>query len=279
MKKQLQRWIQDKIGIGKNRDRIRILENKLAALSSIQEWSMPSVLNIPKVLLNPIISMLPPKYKSINLDIHRSDPMFRYPLQVHGPDTTKVLLEYFTTGLHAAELIEKHKPKAKRVLDFGAGFGRVGRFLFHVFPDAQILVSDPKKSALKYQTERLGAIADDEKIVDLIFAGSVFTHLPKSIFKKTLHGLMNRLEKGGLLILTMHQFVDQEFLFYSYTEESAMSHLEDALDDSNYGSVYCSKDFFEYCLYSHSRGSRFKYKIDDSSSFGGTQQYLIIEPM
>jgi SAM-dependent methyltransferase len=203
--------------------------------------------------------------------------MFRYPLQVHGAMPLKILKEYFHTGAEAADYIYGFAPKAKKILDFGCGYGRVSRFLKVRFPEAELLVSDPKKSAMDFQIENLKTIADDHSPVNLIFAGSVFTHLPKKLFQNSLHELMTRLIKGGALILTLHQFIDNEFSIYPFTEEAALTGLEDPIDSAVYGSVYCSKEFFEFCIYSHTEGNLFKCSIDDSSSFGGTQQYIVIE--
>ena len=277
MKKQIQRWLQNKIGIGENRDQILILEKKITSLSLLQEWSMDKIIPIPTGLLEVTKAALPEKYKSANFNIHCSDPMFRFPLQFHGSQPLKVLKEYYLTGFEAAEFIYSQNPEAQRVLDFGGGYWRVSRFLHICFLKARILINDPKKSAVKFQIENFGYELDDHNPVDIIFAGSVFTHLPKTLFEKTLHQLMDRIEKGNTLILTLHQFVEKEFLFYPHTEESAMQELEDSLGESQYGSVYCSKEFFEYCLYSHQNGNSFKYSIDDSASFGDTQQYLIVE--
>ena len=279
MKKRIQQWLQNKIGIGENQEKILILEKKIASLSVLQQWSMDSVIPIPTILLEKTKEALPDKYKSVNSNIHCSDPMFRYPLQVHGTEPLKVLKEYFLTGAGAADFISNHRPEAKKILDFGGGYGRVGRFLKVCFPKSQILINDPKKSAVKFQINDFGYEIDDHSPVDVIFAGSVFTHLPKNLFEKTLHQLMDRMIKGNALILTLHQFIDEDFIFYPYTEESAMPELDESLDESQYGSVYCSKEFFEYCLYSHKNGNKFKYSIDDYKSFGGTQQYLIVEQL
>ena len=51
MKKQIQRWLQNKIGIGENRDQILILEKKITSLSLLQEWSMDKIIPIPTGLL------------------------------------------------------------------------------------------------------------------------------------------------------------------------------------------------------------------------------------
>ena len=277
MKKHIQRWLQDKIGIGQNRDQIKVLENKIASLSLLFEWSSGPLIQVPGRLIKKIKETLKEEYQSISFQINRNDAMFRYPLQVHGAMPLKILKEYFHTGAEAADYIYGFAPKAKKILDFGCGYGRVSRFLKVRFPEAELLVSDPKKSAMDFQIENLKTIADDHSPVNLIFAGSVFTHLPKKLFQNSLHELMTRLIEGGVLILTLHQFIDNEFSINPFTEEAALTGLEDSIDSSVYGSVYCSKEFLEFCVYSHAEGNLFKCSIDDSSSFGGTQQYIIIE--
>ena len=277
MKKHIQRWLQDKIGIGQNRDQIKVLENKIASLSLLFEWSSEALIQVPKGLIEKTKKTLKEEYQSINFEISRNDAMFRYPLQVHGAMPLKILKEYFHTGAEAADYIYDFAPNVKKILDFGSGYGRVSRFLKVRFPDAEILVSDPKKSAIGFQIENLKTIPDDYSPVNLIFAGSVFTHLPKKLFQNSLHELMNRLIEGGALILTLHPFIDNEFSIYPFTEEAALTGLEDPMDSMVYGSVYCSKEFLEFCVYSHTQGNLFKCSIDNSSSFGGTQQYIIIE--
>ena len=277
MKKHIQRWLQDKIGIGQNRDQIKVLENKIASLSLLFEWSSGPLIQVPGGLIKKTKETLKEEYQSVNFQISRNDAMFRYPLEVHGAMPLKILKEYFHTGAEAADYIYGLAPKAKKILDFGCGYGRVSRFLKVRFPEAELLVSDPKKSAMDFQIENLKTIADDHSPVNLIFAGSVFTHLPKKLFQNSLHELMTRLIKGGTLILTLHQFIDNEFSIYPFTEEAALTGLEDPINSAVYGSVYCSKEFLEFCIYSHAEGNLFKCSIDDSSSFGGTQQYIIIE--
>ena len=277
MKKHIQRWLQDKIGIGQNRDQLKVLENKIASLSLLFEWSSGPLIQVPIGLIEKTKETLKEEYQSVNFQISRNDAMFRYPLQVHGAMPLKILKEYFHTGSEAADYIYGFAPKAKKILDFGCGYGRVSRFLKVRFPEAELLVSDPKKSAMDFQIENLKTIADDHSPVNLIFAGSVFTHLPKKLFQNSLHELMTRLIKGGALILTLHQFIDNEFSIYPFTEEAALTGLEDPINSAVYGSVYCSKEFLEFCIYSHAEGNLFKCSIDDSSSFGGAQQYIIIK--
>ena len=89
MKKTLKRWFQDKIGIGENRDKLALLEKRLAALATLEQWALPEVLPIPSEAVNEAWSAtmdtlgLSEPWNACSRAIHRSDPMFRYPFQVH----------------------------------------------------------------------------------------------------------------------------------------------------------------------------------------------------
>jgi len=276
----LKRWIQDKIGIGENRDKLALLEKRISALATLEQWALPEVLPIPPHFVERAWS---DTLSSFELNeswaispkaIHRSDPMFRYPFQVHGGDALKVLGEYFQTGAEAALRLQSISPKAERILDFGGGYGRVGRFLSAAFPGAKRLVSDPKPSAVDFQIKHFGALSDDQQPVDLIFAGSVFTHLPETEFRGTLSSLLGRLTRTGALVLTLHEFQSSRFAFHPYTEESALRELEDVLSEAHYGSVYCSETFWRDVLVSVSNSWHYEILPE---RFGGTQLYVVVK--
>ena len=277
----LKRWIQDKVGIGENRDKLALLEKRIAALATLEQWALPEVLPIPSALVEQAWSEtmtaleLPAAWAGSPAGIHRSDPMFRYPFQVHGGDTLTVLREYFSTGAEAALRLHALAPKAERILDFGGGYGRVGRFLSAAFPNAKRLVSDPKLSAVDFQIKHFGALSDDQQPVDLIFAGSVFTHLPEADFHSTLNSLLGRLTRSGILVLTLHAFQSRRFSFHPYTEESALRELEDVLHEDVYGSVYCSEEFWNDAL-EQSSLETWSYDILPQR-FGGTQLYVVVK--
>lgn len=271
------RWIQNKVGIGENREKLALIEKRIAALATIQQWGLPEILPIPEALVHRAWALVFEENKGLGASsprgIHRSDPMFRYPFQVHGGDAKQVLQEYYQTGWDAATVLKKTCPSPEKVLDFGGGYGRVGRFLASIYPQAKRMISDPKSSAVDYQIKHFGALQDDEQAMDLIFAGSVFTHLPRSAFTSTLHALLGRLSRHGVLVLTLHEFISAEYVFHPYTEESALRELEDVLSKEVYGSVYCSESFWREAL--HTAGGLWKYTILNER-FGGTQLYVVV---
>jgi cyclopropane fatty-acyl-phospholipid synthase-like methyltransferase len=84
-------------------------------------------------------------------------------------------------------LIKLAYAQPKRILDFGCGHGRVMRHIRAEYPDAVIVGCDLKADALDFCADSFGALPvksdpDPTRInlqgeFDVIWAGSVFTHL------------------------------------------------------------------------------------------------------
>jgi SAM-dependent methyltransferase len=102
----------------------------------------------------------------------------------------------------------------RRVLDFGCGHGRVLRRLAAAFPDAAFTVSDQDASGVDFCAQTFGATAiyssPDPAAVslagpyDLIWVGSVFTHLDADAFRAWLAVLAGALAQDGVLVITTH---------------------------------------------------------------------------
>lgn len=100
------------------------------------------------------------------------------------------------------------------ILDFGCGCGRVLRHL-PALTGAALAGSDLNPEAIRWCAERLGfgrfavnglapplAFADGQ--FDLIYAFSVFTHLPEPLQRPWIAELHRCLRPGGYLILSLH---------------------------------------------------------------------------
>ncbi len=91
-------------------------------------------------------------------------------------------------------------------LDFGCGHGRVARFLRALLPEARIEVTDFNRPGVNFCVERLGCFDMGETVpsarYDLIWVGSVFTHLPEKTNLEVLAQLKAALRPGGVLVLT-----------------------------------------------------------------------------
>jgi SAM-dependent methyltransferase len=129
---------------------------------------------------------------------------------------------YFYCGRSAAECIEKaldialiSPDQIKRVLDLPCGHGRVLRYLKVGFPCAEITACDLLRDGVDYCSSTFGAVPlyscqDPEAIplesgyFDLVWVGSLFTHLDVWQWPRFLAVLRNSVRPGGLLVFTTH---------------------------------------------------------------------------
>jgi SAM-dependent methyltransferase len=109
-------------------------------------------------------------------------------------------------------MLAAHKADAARILDFGCGYGRVLRVLRAEFPGASITASDVDREAVDFceRTFRARGVyssTDPREIrfedqFDLIWVGSVFTHIDETVWEGLLRVLTAALADDGLLIFT-----------------------------------------------------------------------------
>jgi SAM-dependent methyltransferase len=100
------------------------------------------------------------------------------------------------------------------ILDLPSGYGRVLRYLKAKFPDASIMVSDLNQSAVDFCVRTFGVEAgpankdptklEINKTFDLIWCGSLLTHLDSSLWSKFIRFFSLHLNVGGILIFTTH---------------------------------------------------------------------------
>lgn len=106
------------------------------------------------------------------------------------------------------------RPVPKRVLDFGCGYGRVMRSLRAAFPAAELIGCDMDQAALAGCAEAFGArpvigapdVDDIEQVtdVDLLWCGSVLTHLDAPNWGPLLRYFSRALAPGGVAVVTTH---------------------------------------------------------------------------
>ena len=102
----------------------------------------------------------------------------------------------------------------KRILDFPSGHGRALRWFRAAYPEAHIFAGDINGPGVEFCESRFGAtgfvspVSFDELDLpgelDLIWVGSLFTHLSEVRAKQLLHKLSASLAQGGLLLFTTH---------------------------------------------------------------------------
>ncbi|GAB1717515.1 MAG: hypothetical protein NTAFB05_25570 [Nitrobacter sp.] len=90
--------------------------------------------------------------------------------------------------------------------DFGCGYGRVTRWLKAEFPKAHIWTSDMDEGAQQWCRDHLGSTIPRDvyakEAFDLVYLGSVFTHLKASVSEALLRQLIPSLKPMGVLLFT-----------------------------------------------------------------------------
>ena len=118
-------------------------------------------------------------------------------------------LNVIAAALQIAEI-----QSVSNILDFGSGAGRVARWLRCAYPKAEITVTDVREADLDFCVSRLGArkwhsgtdidALEAPGTYDLIWVGSVLTHLSAEKSLNLLHKLISWTQNGGIVVVTLH---------------------------------------------------------------------------
>ena len=148
---------------------------------------------------------------------------------------------YFPTGAMSLRcvrlaMLEARKDEVASMLDFACGYGRALRYFRAAFPDARLTACDINRDAVDFCAEQFGATpvysAEDPAEIelpgpfDLIWVGSLFSHVPEDRWVAMLDLLASVLSKDGLLVFTTQgrnvrrQLVSRE-LDWALTDEAA----------------------------------------------------------
>jgi len=133
-----------------------------------------------------------------------------------GPGGQKHYLAVGDGGLRAIlaamSAVELPKTSIRDILDFGCGHGRVLRHIRAYFPDSNIFVCDTNGDGVDYcvRTFRAKPLIGGDKVLsrpkqyqfDLVWLGSVFTHLPHNQWIQLFDALFNCVRPKDLLVFT-----------------------------------------------------------------------------
>ena len=135
------------------------------------------------------------------------------------PDWDKEHVHYYSVGENALTIVMQAMLLCRvtgfqTILDMPSGFGRVARHLKTAFPGATLYACDLYDDRLTVCADYFGAIAyksrenfDELKFptkFDLIWCGSLLTHLPKKEFEAALALFSRSLNPNGIAIVTLH---------------------------------------------------------------------------
>jgi len=133
-----------------------------------------------------------------------------------GPDTAR----YFQLGREALGLLQEASagtgnPRIENILDLPCGHGRVARWLRQAYPEARLSVSDLQEPGVDFCIAQLGATGVVAALdgshwaaltgpFDLIWCGSLLTHLGRDQWIDHLRRFAERLAPQGVLVFTSH---------------------------------------------------------------------------
>jgi SAM-dependent methyltransferase len=124
---------------------------------------------------------------------------------------------YFPTGAAALRCVRlamllARKERCESILDFACGYGRVLRFLRASFPQARLTACDTTREAVDFCAQEFDAIPvysqEDFATIelpgpfDVIWVGSLFTHVSEPRWLGLLDLLESVLADGGVLVFT-----------------------------------------------------------------------------
>jgi SAM-dependent methyltransferase len=146
----------------------------------------------------------------VSCRVHFNDGMYL----ISPPD------EYLAAGISAVRCIEHVLAQSaghrdvRTILDFACGYGRVLRFLKPRFPVAGITASDINPEALDFcrsafSVKTVSSNVDFTRLLvagrfDLIWCGSLITHIDENAAARLLRFFHDHLSPGGVCIFTTH---------------------------------------------------------------------------
>ncbi len=205
-----------------------------------------------------------PEIQADGLDtlIHPGCQMLAHSLKTHA-DANLAVSQYFAVALQqyrvVRQLMERLfiQPDRIEFLDFACGYGRLLRFLVHRLPHEHIHAAEIQRDAVEWVQQRYGIHALDSSTVpeefdpgrrfDMVWAASLFSHLPDELFGGWLDRLASLLDANGVLCFSVHDeatlpadmSVSADGLLYIAGSENA------DLDPAIYGTTFVSQAYVE----------------------------------
>lgn len=160
---------------------------------------------------------------------------------------------YFAVGRDAVAIVALAMLKAgtekfETVLDLPCGAGRVLRHLVRFLPDASFVASDIDDDYVEFCARQFGAepllsqqdLRDVglDRPVDLVWCGSLLTHVSADRFEAALRHMIGWLSPGGIAIFTLHgrwSARRQAETPYKYLDENAFAPIAEGMTRDGFG--------------------------------------------
>jgi hypothetical protein len=166
-------------------------DTRLAMKEALKQYSPQSRGTITEILPISIIS--------VNDDMFHGDP-----------------ITYFRIGIEAESIVSSYLSNKTnpRILLLPSGHGRETRFIKDKYPDANLIACDLEIDAVEFCEIVLGCTpllsseefseVDFPKDCDVIWMGSLITHISESRAKQLISILIGSLKVGGSLVFSSH---------------------------------------------------------------------------
>jgi SAM-dependent methyltransferase len=222
---------------------------------------------------------------SVDISVARKDDMYIWSELICGARPIGAMA-YFRAGLliydFVADVVKWRFGPFDNVgsfLDFASGHGRFTRYLASVMPKERIWAAEILKDAVAFQQEQFGIQALQSTTVpeefttpqrfDMIFVGSLFTHLPDKTFTRWLKQLYSLLSPGGILVFSVHgehvipegATMPESGIYYLASTEVA------DLDVEDYGATTVTDAYVRKAIQAVTGGSEFQYIYKGLNSY------------
>lgn len=201
------------------------------------------------------------EWMGVNCEISPQDDIYRF-FDGH-PTSINPLRDYLADGWRTLselmlllESVDRPLLRVASFLEFASGHGRFTRHLAQALGAGKVTVSDVVPGAVQFARDVLGvqgfvSTREPQALAwrgrhEVVFALSLFSHLPRASWGPWLTRLGELVAPGGLLILTTHGAeaarrqqvaLDAEGFFFAPSSEST------AIDAQDYGTTFTSESF------------------------------------
>jgi len=158
-------------------------------------------------------------WTGVNAIVSPDDDIFRF--FASHPDSRNPLRDYIADGWRTLcelqqvlDRVGKNLYRCPRFLEFAAGHGRFTRHLARALPPGALAVSDVVPGSVAFLRRHWGVAGFDSAATpqaldiadryDVVFALSLFSHLPDSTWRGWLRKLHDAVAPGGVLVFTTH---------------------------------------------------------------------------
>jgi SAM-dependent methyltransferase len=189
------------------------------------------------------------RYPDVIGDVSPRDPVF----SPERPENYTLLGKAALDAVRLTMLAAQKEAPPRAVLDLPSGHGRVLRFLKGEYPDAALAACDIDHEAVDFCAQTFGAEpvygqehpGDVElpKLFDLIWCGSLLTHLDAPMWGEFFDFFERSLKPRGVLIVTAHgrairrRLEDPKFADVHLAGAEARQRLFEGYDTTGFGFV------------------------------------------